>query len=97
MDNTKDFRNEQNNKQVNGMLVIEIIPKDQGSATVKIPKIGDLIEVYGAWVTDTLMDGMKYIQHGKFGSYKSRVNFFKNIKTEFIYFVLNPFLLCLIV
>jgi len=48
----KRFLNEQNNKQVNGMLVIEIIPKDQGSASVKIPKNGDRIEAYGAWVTD---------------------------------------------
>ena len=44
--------NEQNNKQVNGMLVIEIIPKDQGSKSVQIPKNGDRIEAYGAWVTD---------------------------------------------
>ena len=48
----KRFLNEQNNKQVSGMLVIEIIPKDQTSALVKIPKNGDLIEAYGAWVTD---------------------------------------------
>ena len=48
----KRFLNQQNNKQVSGMLVIEIIPKDQTSALVKIPKNGDLIEAYGAWVTD---------------------------------------------
>lgn len=44
--------NEQNNKQVNGMLVVEIIPKDQSSKLVQIPKNGDKIEVYGSWVTD---------------------------------------------
>jgi len=44
--------NEQNNKQVNGMLVIEIIPKDQNSNLVQIPKNGDRIQAYGAWVTD---------------------------------------------
>lgn len=48
----KRLLNEQNNKQVNGMLVIEIIPKDQSSKLVQIPKNGDKIEAYGAWVTD---------------------------------------------
>ena len=46
----KKLLNEANNKQVKGMLVIEIIPKDQ--STFQIPKDGDKIEVYGAWVTD---------------------------------------------
>jgi cell division protein YceG involved in septum cleavage len=50
----KKLLNEQNNKQVNGMLVIEIIPKDQASnpGIVQIPKSGNRIEAYGAWVTD---------------------------------------------
>ena len=48
----KKLLNEQNNKQVNGMLVIEIIPKDQVSNLVQIPKNGDRTEAYGAWVTD---------------------------------------------
>ena len=48
----KRLLNGDNNKQVNGMLVIEIIPKDQSIATVQIPKNGDRIEVHGAWVTD---------------------------------------------
>jgi len=48
----KRLLNDQNDKQVNGMLVTEIVPKDQDSASVKIPKNGDLVEVYGAWVTD---------------------------------------------
>ena len=48
----KKLLNEQNNKQVNGMLVIEIIPKDQSSNLVQIPKNGDKIEAHGAWVTD---------------------------------------------
>jgi hypothetical protein len=34
------------------MLVIEIIPKDQSSNLVQIPKNGDRIEAYGVWVTD---------------------------------------------
>jgi len=48
----KKLLNEQNNKQVNGMLVIEIIPKDQSTNLVQIPKNDDKIEAYGAWVTD---------------------------------------------
>ncbi len=48
----KKLLNQENNKQVNGMLVIEIIPKDQQSNLIIIPKNGDRIEAYGAWVTD---------------------------------------------
>jgi hypothetical protein len=48
----KKLLNGENNKQVNGMLVIEIIPNDQNLTDVQIPKNGDRIEVYGAWVTD---------------------------------------------
>lgn len=48
----KKLSNNENAKQVNGMLVTEIIPKDQSLANVQIPKNGDRIEVYGAWVTD---------------------------------------------
>lgn len=44
--------NQDNFKQVNGMLVMEIIPKDQKSNLVQIPKNGDRIQAYGAWVTD---------------------------------------------
>jgi cell division protein YceG involved in septum cleavage len=44
--------NQGNFKQVNGMLVLEIIPKDQKSSLVQIPKNGDIIQAYGAWVTD---------------------------------------------
>lgn len=49
----KKLLNNENIKQVNGMLVTEIIPNDQNNAKdVQIPKNGDRIEVYGAWVTD---------------------------------------------
>lgn len=44
--------NNENIKQVKGMLVIEIISKDQGTSVMHVPKNGDKIEVYGAWVTD---------------------------------------------
>ena len=48
----KQLLNDENNKQVQGMLVIEIISQDQQSNAVQIPKNGDKIEVYGALVTD---------------------------------------------
>ncbi|MDE1767077.1 MAG: hypothetical protein KGI27_12525 [Thaumarchaeota archaeon] len=48
----KRLLNDDNIKQVNGMLVVEIVPKDQNNPDVTIPKNGDRIEVYGAWVTD---------------------------------------------
>lgn len=50
----KRLLNDDNTKQVNGMLVVEIISKDQNNPNVIIPKNGDRIEVYGAWVTDRL-------------------------------------------
>ncbi len=49
----KRFLNDANNNQVNGMLVVEIIPKDQNSSDVYIPKENDRIQAVGAWVTDT--------------------------------------------
>lgn len=48
----KNLLNEVNIKQVQGMLVVEIIPKDQNSTYVHIPKNGDRIGAYGAWVID---------------------------------------------
>jgi hypothetical protein len=49
----KRLLNHGNYNQVNGMLVIEIIPKDQNNNPyVSITKSGDRIEAYGAWVTD---------------------------------------------
>jgi hypothetical protein len=48
----KHLLNNENSKQVNGMLVVEIIPKDQSISGITIPKDNDTIQVYGAWVTD---------------------------------------------
>lgn len=49
----KTLLNHGNINQVNGMLVIEIIPKDQNNnSSVQVPKNGDRIQAYGAWVTD---------------------------------------------
>jgi hypothetical protein len=49
----KRLLNQGNYNQVNGMLVIEIIPRDQNNNPyVQVPKNGDKIEAYGPWVTD---------------------------------------------
>jgi len=51
----KRLLNVENIRQVNGMLVIEIISKDQrqdANSSVQIPKNDDRVEVYGAWVVD---------------------------------------------
>jgi hypothetical protein len=49
----KQLLNQVNNNQVGGMLVIEIIPRDQNNnPSVQIPKNGDRVEAYGPWVTD---------------------------------------------
>lgn len=46
--------NDANNNQVSRMLVVEIIPKDQNSSNVYIPKNGDRIQAVGSWVTDKI-------------------------------------------
>ena len=48
----KQLLNDENNKQVQGMMVIEITSQDQQSSAVQIPKNGDKIEVYEGIVTD---------------------------------------------
>lgn len=54
----KRLLNYVNNNRVSGMLVIEIIPRDQiNSPYVQIPKNGDRIEAQGARVTDNLAGG----------------------------------------
>lgn len=51
-DQYKHMLNEDNYKKQDGMLVVEIIPADQDSSFINIPKEGDRIHVVGAWVTD---------------------------------------------
>jgi len=51
-DEYKKLLNEANDERANGLLVVEIIPKDQDSSMVDIPKDGDRVRVVGAWVTD---------------------------------------------
>jgi hypothetical protein len=43
--------NEKNNDKTEGFLVVEIVPADQNSVGV-LPKEGDHVHVWGAWVTD---------------------------------------------
>jgi hypothetical protein len=51
-DEYKYLLNEENDEKANGMLVIEINPKDQDSSMIEILDEGDKVRVVGAWVTD---------------------------------------------
>ena len=44
--------NEKNNEKTDGFMVVEIVPPDQGTNGVILPKEGDHVHVWGAWVTD---------------------------------------------
>ena len=44
--------NEKNRDKTDGFLVVEIVPKDQTLKTVVLPKTGDKVHIWGAWVTD---------------------------------------------
>ncbi len=57
----KKLLNQANENQWHGMLHIEIIPKDQNSSLVQIPKNGDRVEVYGAWVADHAYLGLPFL------------------------------------
>jgi hypothetical protein len=49
---SKFLANEKNNEKTDGFLVVEIVPPDQGKSGVILPKEGDQVHVWGAWVTD---------------------------------------------
>ena len=51
-DKYKYLLNEKNNDKTDGYLVVEIVPPDQGKSGVILPKEGDRVHVWGAWVTD---------------------------------------------
>jgi hypothetical protein len=51
-DKFKFLTNEKNNDKTDGFLVIEIVPPDQGKNGVVLPKEGEHVHVWGAWVTD---------------------------------------------
>jgi hypothetical protein len=53
LDKKFDFLlNDLNNQKTDGLLVVEIVPKDQNIAGVFLPKTGDKVDIWGAWVTD---------------------------------------------
>ena len=51
-DKFKFLTNEKNNDKTDGFLVVEIVPPDQGKSGIVLPKEGDHVHVWGAWVTD---------------------------------------------
>jgi hypothetical protein len=51
-DKYKYLLNEKNVDKTDGFLVVEIVPPDQGKSGVILPKEGDRVHVWGAWVTD---------------------------------------------
>ena len=53
VDKKYDFLvNDKNREKTDGSLVVEIVPKDQHIAGVFLPKSGDHVHIWGAWVTD---------------------------------------------
>jgi hypothetical protein len=44
--------NDKNDEKTDGLLVVEIVPKDQDLQNVVLPESGDKVHVWGAWVTD---------------------------------------------
>jgi len=48
----KYLLNEKNNEKTDGYLIVEIVPPDQGKTGVLLPKEGDHVHIWGAWVTD---------------------------------------------
>jgi len=53
VDKKYDFLvNDKNNQKTDGFLVVEIVPKDQDITDISLPKTGDEVHVWGAWVTD---------------------------------------------
>ena len=44
--------NDKNDEKTDGFLVVEVVPKDQDISKVDLPKEGDKVHFWGAWVTD---------------------------------------------
>ena len=51
-DKFKFLTNEKNGEKTDGFLVVEIVPPDQGKSGIILPKEGDQVHIWGAWVTD---------------------------------------------
>jgi hypothetical protein len=53
VDSKYDFLvNDKNDEKTDGFLVVEVVPKDQDISTVDLPKEGDKVHIWGAFVTD---------------------------------------------
>ena len=44
--------NDHNDEKTDGLLVVEVVPQDQELQNIYLPKEGDKVHVWGAWVTD---------------------------------------------
>ncbi|HJU78799.1 MAG TPA: hypothetical protein VJ599_04455 [Nitrososphaeraceae archaeon] len=44
--------NDHNDEKTDGLLVVEVVPKDQELQNMYLPEEGDKVHVWGAWVTD---------------------------------------------
>ncbi len=44
--------NDHNDEKTDGLLVVEVVPKDQDLQNIYLPEEGDKVHVWGAWVTD---------------------------------------------
>ena len=44
--------NDKNDEKTDGLLVVEVVPDDQTIDSVVLPKSGDKVHIWGAWVTD---------------------------------------------
>lgn len=51
-DKYKFLINDKNDEKTDGLLIVEVVPKDQDIKTVDLPKEGDKVHIWGAWVTD---------------------------------------------
>lgn len=44
--------NDKNEEKTDGLLVVEVVPKDQDISSIYLPESGDKVHIWGAWVTD---------------------------------------------
>lgn len=44
--------NDRNEEKTDGLLIVEIVPKDQDLQSLYLPDTGDKVHIWGAWVTD---------------------------------------------
>lgn len=51
-DQYKFLINDHNDEKTDGLLVVEVVPKDQDIQSIYLPEEGDKVHVWGAWVTD---------------------------------------------